>query len=167
MVSVGLGEKIVTVVEDLDSVFNGSLVFNSNSSCVVVEVDSEGEVLLDDGVHVGVEEEFLAESEVGSDVHVLGELAVSSRSESDGSVHELLDVFLPTSGEHASVSHGDLGQGVSVVVGNGSEFVFVGNVTPDSAVLVNVVLTFKSKGIDLFFAEVVLESDSSTVISVT
>lgn len=160
----GLGEKIVAIVVELDSVFNGVLFVVCSSGWVVVEVNSEGPVLFDDGVHVGVEERFRAVTPVGSEVHVLGERAVGSRSESDGSIHELLGILFPSSGEHASVPKGDLGHFEGVVVGNGSEFVFVGNVTPDSAVLVNVVLTFKSKGVDRFVFEVVFKSDSSTEI---
>jgi len=131
-----------------------------------VAVDTEVVVLLDGGHAVEVEEELLADTPVGSALHVLGEFHISSNSESDRSAHELLDTFLPGSGEHGGVLHVDLGQCVGVVVSKGSEFVWVVQVTPDGAFLVDVVLTFKSDTILLFLLEVVSESDSSGDITV-
>jgi len=151
---------------EVDSDSQGGLAFNSNSVAQEVGVDTEVVVLLDGGHEVEVEEELLAESKVGSALHVLGEFHIVSNSESDRSAHELLDTSFPGAGEHGGVLHVDLGQCVGVVVSKGSEFVFVVQVTPDGAFLVDVVLTFNSEHIHVFFREVVTTSDSSRDITV-
>lgn len=155
---------------ELESAIDGGYLLLSylavSVGSLVVEVDSEHPVLLDFGVHVAVEEHLFAVSPVGNDLHFLGDSGFLSESETNGSFHELLNTLLPGSGKHGGVSDGDLGQGEGLVVSKGSEFVFVGEMTPDSGVLVDVVLTFKSEGFERLVGEVVFTSDSSRNISV-
>lgn len=145
-----VGEEIVTLVVEVESELNGVLLFFafcgfSSSVVVEVEMDSEHEVLLQSSHHVAVEECSVGVSEVGDDLHFLGELRLTSDSETDGGILELLSTVLV--GEHQGVSPGDLGEVEGPVVGHTSELVDESEMSPEGGCLVDVVLTFESQGV--------------------
>lgn len=156
---------------EVESELNGvlcSLAFCGlgTSLVVEVEVDSHHEVLLQGSLHVAVEECSVGESVVGDDLHFLGELSLTSASETDGGIHELLSTVLV--GEHQGVSPGDLGEVEGPVVGDTSELVDEGEMSPDGGFLVDVVLTFESQGVGCgdSLANSVLPSDTSRNVSI-
>jgi hypothetical protein len=166
-----VGEEIVTLVVEVESELNRVLrcftFFGLGTSLVVeVEVDSYIPVLLHGSLHVAVEECSVGESVVGDDLHFLGELSLTSESETDGGIHHLLSTVLV--GEHQGVSPVDLGEVKGPVVGDTSELVDESEMSPDGGFLVDVVLTFESQGGGCgdSLANSVLPSETSRNVSI-